>query len=183
MSARSAVSVLILGSVFVLSGCVVRTYQVTKDRVDQDLSMGNHGYLMGQPPKDIENKERKMTRQTHVMEIELSSPIKFEKLKKAAPAAEKKVITAEAGEGNRGYVSGGALDSEKALPQGVYQKYTVQKNDTLQKISQNFYGTTKKWTKIYDSNRGVLKGPNKIYAGQVLNVPVEGMKETKENLK
>ncbi len=183
MRIRSAVSVLILGSVFVLSGCVVRTYEVTKDRVDQDLSMGNHGYLMGQPPKGMENKERKMTRQTHVMEIELNSPLKFEKSKKAAPEAEKKEVTSETSEGNRGYVNGGATDSEKAVPQGVFQKYTVQKNDTLQKISQKFYGTTKKSTKIYDTNRDVLKGPNKIYAGQVLNIPVEEMKETRENLK
>jgi LysM repeat protein len=183
MRISSAISVLILGSAFVLSGCVVRTYQVTKDRVDQDLSVGNHGYLMGQPPKGMETKERKMTRQTHVVEIELNSPLKFEKSKKAAPAQEKKEITSETSEGNRGYVSGGAAEPEKAVPQGVYQKYTVQKNDTLQKISQKFYGTTKKWTNIYDVNRNVLKGPNKIYAGQVLNIPVEEMKETKENLK
>jgi len=32
---------LLLGLCFVLSGCVVRTYTKTKDRVDQNLSQGN----------------------------------------------------------------------------------------------------------------------------------------------
>ncbi len=182
MRIRSMLTVLILCSVFALSGCVVRTYQVTKDRVDQDLSMGNRGYLMGQPPKDTGIKERKATRQTHVMEIELSSPIKFVKSKKAVESTEKKEVVEETSEGNRGYL-GSVETPQKASLKGNFQKYTVQKNDTLQKISQKFYGTTKKWTKIYDANSDVLKGPNKIYAGQVLNIPVEGMKETEENLK
>ena len=62
MRKSSVVSVLILGSVFVLSGCVVRTYEVTRDRVDQDLA-GNRGYIMGQPPKDWKpKKERRRAR-------------------------------------------------------------------------------------------------------------------------
>jgi nucleoid-associated protein YgaU len=63
------------------------------------------------------------------------------------------------------------------------QKYTVQKGDTLQKISKKFYGTTKKWTKIYEANKDIIKGPNKIYPGQAINIPVEPLKEPKENLK
>src|SRR5512139_2133187 len=31
------------------------------------------------------------------------------------------------------------------------QNYTVKKGDTLQEISQKFYGTTKKWRKIYEA--------------------------------
>jgi nucleoid-associated protein YgaU len=175
MSLRSMVSVLILCSAFVLSGCVVRTYEVTKDRVDQDLSMGNRGYLMGQPPTGAEAKEKKMTRQTHVVEIELRSPLKFEKLKKAQPAG-------ETGTGDL-QESGSEETGRRASVAGNFQQYTVQKGDTLQKISQKFYGTTKKWPKIFDANSEALKGPNKIYPGQVLNIPVEGMKETEENLK
>ena len=182
MRKSSVVSVLILGSVFVLSGCVVRTYEVTRDRVDQDLA-GNRGYIMGQPPKDLETKERKTTRQTHVVEIELNSPIKFEKMKKSQPAEKQEAVEQTTEEGNRGYVNGGEETQGKAPEAVKFQKYTVQKGDTLQKISQKLYGTTKKWTKIYDANRDVMKGPNKIYAGQVLNVPEQAMKETKENLK
>ncbi|MDD2680209.1 MAG: LysM peptidoglycan-binding domain-containing protein, partial [Candidatus Omnitrophica bacterium] len=62
------------------------------------------------------------------------------------------------------------------------QKYTVGKNDTLQKISKKFYGTTKKWTKIYEANKDVLSGPDKVYPGQELNIPQE-LAEPKENLK
>ncbi|MEI6631878.1 MAG: LysM peptidoglycan-binding domain-containing protein, partial [bacterium] len=79
------------------------------------------------------------------------------------------------------------------------EKYTVGKNDTLQKISKEFYGTTKKWLKIYEANKALLKGPDKIYPGQVLSIPIdsrtsarvnpkaakkaEALEETEDNLK
>ncbi|MFA5156070.1 MAG: LysM peptidoglycan-binding domain-containing protein [Candidatus Omnitrophota bacterium] len=180
MKVRSILSVLILVSAFMLSGCVVRTYEVTRDRVDQDLSMGNRGYLMGQAPAGESGlKEKRMTRQTRVVEIELGSPIKFERLKKQKSAQVEEVIIEET-----------MVDypaDEEAVPsrmqKGNFQKYTVQKGDTLQKISQKFFGTTKKWPKIYDANSEALKGPNKIYVGQTLNIPVDAMKEPRENLK
>jgi len=158
----------------ILSGCVVRTYPLTKDRVDQDLSTGNRGYLMGQPPS-IEGRERKATRTTQVVEVELRSPIKFEKMSKARP--QKVEPIGQPLEGNRGYISQ-SITPEIAEPGAgmSFEKYTVQKNDTLQKISQKFYRTTKKWTKIYEANKDTLKGPNKIYVGQVLNIPVEPLK-------
>ena len=40
-----------IASVFMLSGCVVRTYSLTRDRVDQNLEEGNRGYLKGQAPQ------------------------------------------------------------------------------------------------------------------------------------
>jgi nucleoid-associated protein YgaU len=52
------------------------------------------------------------------------------------------------------------------------QTYTVRKGDTLQKISQRFYGTTRQWRKIYEANRRTLKGnPEKIYPGMKLTIP------------
>jgi len=64
------------------------------------------------------------------------------------------------------------------------QAYIVGKGDTLQKISQKFYGTTKKWVKIYEANKDALKGPNKIYPGQSINIPTDNtLQEPKENLK
>jgi len=63
------------------------------------------------------------------------------------------------------------------------QKYTVGKNDTLQKISQKFYGTTKNWVKIYKANKDTLKTPDRVYPGQVLNIPEEGIKTQVEPLK
>jgi LysM repeat protein len=173
-----------LSLVFVLSGCVVRTYPLQKDRIDQDL-IGNRGYLQGQAPV-VEEKERKTTRTTQVVEIELHSPLKFERMPKAEIKKESSMLRSEelAG-GNHGYITS-SISPEIAEPQPeTFEKYTVQKNDTLQKISKKFYGTTKKSNKIYNANKGVLKSPNSIYPGQVINVPVEGqaLKGTKENLK
>jgi nucleoid-associated protein YgaU len=172
---------LVLGLVFILSGCVVRTYSLTRDRIDQDLSGGNRGYLKGEAPTA---EERKPTRTTRVVEIELRSPLKFEgKSKQKFPekAEEPEDL------GNRGYITQGAV-SEIVEPKASavtagYEKYTVQKSDTLQKISRKFYGTTKKWNKIYEANQDVLKGPDKIYPGQVINIPLESLLETQENLK
>lgn len=165
-----ACSLLVLS--LLLTGCVVRTYQATKDRVDQNLTLGNRGYLMGQPSAG-EEKERKMTRSTQVVEIELRSPIRFEKAKSAA--------------GETGSTETGMSDTELPATKVevvAMQQYTVGKNDTLQKISQKFYGTTKKWKKIYNANKDKLKGPDKVYPGQVLDIPAEDMlKEPSENLK
>lgn len=184
MSKANKLCLLILSFVFVLSGCVVRTYQVTKDRADQDLSGGNRGYLQGSAPAE-EAKERKATRTTQIVEVELRSPVKFEK---APKAQSKEGISLPKNQdqealGNRGYIT----QSETAPilePSAVnIEKYKVQKGDTLQKISKKFYGTTKKWNKIFEANRNVLKGPNSVYLGQVIDIPVDPLKETKENLK
>jgi len=166
---------------------VVRTYPITKDRVDQDLS-GNRGFIQGQG-FSAEEKERKATRTTQVVEIELHSPIKFEKRPKAGQEKPMEYSEDNSLWGNRGYIteSGTTEVSEPASTLGVSalqtEKYIVQKGDTLQKISQKFYGTTKRWNKIFQANRDKLKGPNKIYSGQAIDVPSEPMQETRENLK
>jgi len=173
-----------LSFVLALSGCVVRTYPLTKDRIDQDLTTGNRGYIKGQG-SGLEAKERKTTRTTQVVEIELHSPIKFEKMPKTRIQETASVEKAEEQpiEGNRGYIIQ-TITPEIAEPQAE-QSYTVRKGDTLQKISEKFYGTSKRWTKIYNANKDVLKGPDKVYPGQALRIPgaPEPLKETKENLK
>jgi len=189
LSGRWAVGLLSLMfvSVFILSGCVVRTYEMTKDRVDQDLTAGNRGYLMGSTSAQTVEKERPTTRVTRVVEMELSSPIKFQKMPRKQQSAEQSSMAQEeisgtASEGNRGYISE-SVSPEVVSPQTSFEKYTVQKGDTLQKISKKHYGTTKNWYKIYKFNKEMIKGFDKIYPGQVINIPTEGLKETKENLK
>jgi len=196
-----AVKLLAFLSVFVLSGCVVRTYELVKDRVDQDLSEGNRGYVGGETPA-IETVERKPTRTTYVTEIELHSPIKFEKAPKtkisapsvtAQPTVEQAELTDESldenlVQGNRGYITRGLIpeSSLKVLNRKIspaFEQYTVKKYDTLQKISKHFYGRTRDWVKIYQANKDKLKGPDKIYVGQVLNIPIEEAVEIKGNLK
>lgn len=188
MKTKLQVLMFLYSCVFILSGCVVRTYTVTKDRVDQDLSDGNRGYLKGQVVGK-ETKERKATRTTQVVEIELCSPVKFEKSPKTKPreagpvkkAGEREVM------GNRGYIMqsepASIIAASPSIIEVRFERYTVQKGDTLQKISQKFYGTSRKWTKIYEANKEILKGPDKIYSGQVIGIPLESLKEPLENLK
>jgi len=59
----------------------------------------------------------------------------------------------------------------KTYEQPEYKMYTVKKNDTLQKISRRFYGTTRRWLKIYKANKDILKSPDRVYPGQVLKIP------------
>ncbi|MCM8795412.1 MAG: LysM peptidoglycan-binding domain-containing protein [Candidatus Omnitrophica bacterium] len=191
--------VILVFGFFLLSflGCTVRTYKVTKDRVDQDLTLGNRGYLQGEP-KMPDTGARKTTRTTQVIEVELYPPIKFEKTCKKKPTAEsgltiKKPLSTQESDltaGNRGYIiqSEPAMIADTLAPKPTLERYTVEKGDTLQKISKKFYGTTKKWLKIYEANKDVLKAPDKIYPGQIINIPQEGykeiqIKETPENLK
>jgi nucleoid-associated protein YgaU len=51
--------------------------------------------------------------------------------------------------------------------------YTVQKGDTLWKISETNYGKGKggEYNRIFDANRPMLSHPDKIYPGQVLRIP------------
>ena len=176
---------LLLGTIFVLSGCVARTYPLTRDRIDQQLNEGNRGYLMGK--SSGEEKVRKETREVRVFEIEIGSPYKNKN--KGIVNSTTVQNTQVSFENNDASTN---LPSEPLLTNGNYQIYTVEKNDTLQKISQKFYGTTKKWAKIYEANRDTLKTPDRVYPGKTLNIPEEGiasspaktlLKEPKENLK
>jgi LysM repeat protein len=53
------------------------------------------------------------------------------------------------------------------------RRYTVQPGDTLSSIAQRFYGSPADWQWLYQANRSVIKNPNLIYPGEVLNVPYE----------
>ena len=46
-------------------------------------------------------------------------------------------------------------------------QYIVKKGDTLSKIAKK-YNTS--WKKIYEKNKDIIKDPNKIYPGQILNI-------------
>jgi nucleoid-associated protein YgaU len=169
--------VLILGcllAVGTLSGCIVRTYSVVKDRVDQDLE-GNRGYIQGSAASTEEAAARKKTRQVEVVEIELRSPVEIQEPKETSKDK-------EVGAGNRGYISGSpqmmtepAPESQEATLTAVAtaDTYTVQKGDTLEKIAakSEIYGDYKKWRKIYEANQDKLKSKDKIYPGQVLIIP------------
>lgn len=157
----------------ILSGCIVRTYSLTKDRVDQDIS-GNQGYISGSAPVGAQSPERAATRTTRVVEVELRSPIKFEKLKEPPKPIEQEAKDVSFSEGNSGYAEGETVSSlQETQTSFQVNTYIVKKDDTLQKISARpeIYGTTKKWMKIYEANKDALKSPNKIRPGQELKIP------------
>lgn len=49
--------------------------------------------------------------------------------------------------------------------------YTVVKGDSLWKIAQNHLGSGRRWTEIYEANKGTIKNPSQIQVGQVLQIP------------
>ena len=53
------------------------------------------------------------------------------------------------------------------------RRYTVRRGDTLSTIAQRFYGSPARWGWLYQANRSVIKDPNLISPGEVLNIPDE----------
>ncbi|WP_289032393.1 peptidoglycan-binding protein LysM [uncultured Roseibium sp.] len=49
--------------------------------------------------------------------------------------------------------------------------HTVQKGDTLWKVSEDAYGDGSKYQTIFEANKPMLSHPDKIYPGQVLRIP------------
>jgi nucleoid-associated protein YgaU len=132
---------------------------------------------MGNAPADT--GQRKTQRTTQVIEVEFGPKAKPSSAKES-PMDKEGMMYTQAPQTESMPVESAPV----SLPVEVkMQEYKVKKGDTLQKISKEFYGTTKKWMKIYNANRDILKGPDKIYPGQVIDVPLEGLKEPKENLK
>jgi nucleoid-associated protein YgaU len=58
-----------------------------------------------------------------------------------------------------------------ATPEPEATYYTVQRGDTLSKIAREHYGDASKHAVIFESNRPMLKDPDKIYPGQKLRLP------------
>ena len=54
-------------------------------------------------------------------------------------------------------------------PEGL--PYLVKTGDTLQIISMDKYGTTRRWKKIYENNRPLIRNANLIFAGFTLYYP------------
>ncbi|WDI30721.1 peptidoglycan-binding protein LysM [Hyphococcus flavus] len=61
------------------------------------------------------------------------------------------------------------IDIEDEPNQTVF--YTVQKGDTLSKISKDHYGDPMKYPTIFEANKPMLSDPDKIYPGQTLRIP------------
>jgi nucleoid-associated protein YgaU len=195
MQYSRAVVLGMLGLFVAVTGCArVTTQVVDKPRVDQG-TQGNRGYLVGSGPAA---PSRKLTRQMVQTDVELPTWEEMNPWRKRQPAAAAPIPMPAAAPKEPVWeepVGGPWLMDEpepvispirsKLKPAGkpmIRSKpetsrvqpgssYTVQKGDTLEKISQRFYGTTKKWRRIYDANRAVLKSPDRVYPGQKLQIP------------
>lgn len=147
-----------------LGGCLTRTYVTEKPRVDREIQ-GNQGYLFGSATEAERQHKVKETRTISVLEIELGSHQARESKSKQTITARTEVPVQEDIEVEENIL-------EEIVPEGKEATlYTVQKGDTLQKISMKFYGTTKKWKKLYDANRDVLKSPDRVYPGKTIRIP------------
>ncbi|MEW5757956.1 MAG: hypothetical protein AB1755_00580 [Candidatus Omnitrophota bacterium] len=61
---------LMMFTVLLVSGCLMRTYSIKKERVDQTIS-GNCGYITGTPSDKEKQPSNKTHRQINILEIEL----------------------------------------------------------------------------------------------------------------
>ncbi len=61
------------------------------------------------------------------------------------------------------------LDVENTEPEAVF--HTVERGDTLSKISKEHYGDPNRYPVIFEANKPMLQDPDKIYPGQVLRIP------------
>lgn len=176
--------------VVMISGCTgsagirARSYVTDKQRVDQRMEGGNFGYFHGKPAPEDRSKFKK-TRRIYVLEITKDVEELEEREEEAAPAAQSAPSSGQP-----------TADSQRPLPdweksvdipsfedapaveprprgETGFVEYTVQKEDTLQKISKKFYDTYRQWPRIYEANKDVIPDPDRIKPGITLRVPVE----------
>ena len=158
-----------LASIVILSGCLtMRNY--TKEEPRKDLSIeGNQGYVSGEAKESPKENRLGDTRTISVVDIEFG-PRSIEE-----PKEEKFVV--EAAE-EQALPLAKEITKVSTKPKLIEKEevryYTIQENDTLQKISYKFYGTTKKWDFLYESNEDVLKSPDRLYLGTEIKIPSLG---------
>jgi LysM repeat protein len=175
----------------------VRSYLQDRPRVDQNREVGNSGYIMGNPVD--EDAEYKKTRKVYVIEVNRENQITDtvidvdEDFQSSSPAREesrdrptetipesRRVTREERIESVR------RLELPKFDDEAYYKEtasatvqeplrfedYTIEKNDTLQKISKKFYDSFSQWPKIYDANRNKIDNPNVLRPGVVIRIPI-----------
>jgi len=155
---------LVFLAVLFLSGCIGRTYVTDHAKLDFDVNSGER-----RAPDNNSVDKRKVL----VWEIETGHN------NDAAPKPKQETPndTGSSSEPSQSAYEStpSTCSTSEAAPASdkTYTEYTVQKNDTLQKISKKFYGTTRKWHKIYVDNKDVLSAPDKVYPGLVIKVSNE----------
>jgi len=118
---------------------------------DKDL-YGNRGYVKGRmsPEKEVYVSEKR-------------EQVSAERLGASSAKMPQIVYSEPSGNAGTENLSSGSGNHK--------QFYIVQKGDTLQKISEKLFGTTQKWTSLYNANKHILKSPDRIRPGQKLLIP------------
>ncbi len=57
------------------------------------------------------------------------------------------------------------LDTSHPVAALEGEKYMIQTGDTLGKVSNQLYGTPRRWKELYEKNKQLIRDPNKIFAG------------------
>jgi nucleoid-associated protein YgaU len=156
-------------------GIKARTYVAERERVDQ-ANTGNAGYVKGQGG----SMAGRPTRKIYVVEFEREKKAPKKPASKpvaAAPASQPAMETTGAAVTETPEAAGAAVASAETAvvtaSDGKITQYTVQKDDTLQKISKKVYNSYGQWTKIYEANKDKIKNPNFVKPGTVLTIPQE----------
>ena len=146
-----------------VTGCSVTTKMVTRERVDQDLtsSSGNRGYLVGTAPAAGERRPTK----TYI-EVQVEAPAMEKENRVPKKAVEESAAPAPETNFEAATYEQPVVEKAEELTD-----YKVQKGDTLQKISLKLFGTTKKWKKLYNLNKDMLKSPDRLRPGMVIKIP------------
>jgi len=155
-------------------GLEARTYVMTKDRVGLDQNNGNGGCVAGKcPPAPAPTKT---TRKVYVLEI--TKPVPESEVQKIEQTAANAIAESTQTPPVSNTVPAESAPVPEAVPAAVQnagnmqaQTYTVQKDDTLQKISKKLFGSYGKWYKIYEANKNKIKNPNLLRPGTVLKIP------------
>ncbi len=181
----------VLGVLFIY-GCAatkdieMRPYIEVKDRVDQGMEEGNAGFLAGTPQPEDRSEIRK-TRKIYVLEV--SKDAKTETEENIIVKSDDAIMDeSDSQDEGFGYESEETLEimdlGDEASDEDVNMdgsvaasssvvEYTIQKDDTLQKISKKFYNSFSKWSKIYELNKDVIDDPDRIKPGTVIQIPTE----------
>lgn len=112
----------------------------------------------GNMPIIKELEEEKKLLQEKVDLLERKNDVLKDKL------LQKQVLPASTGAGR----DGSAANNVAAKGRRTYQ---VQASDTLQGISLLFYKDAGRWKDIYEKNKNIIKNPEELVVGQVLEIP------------
>ena len=70
--------------------------------------------------------------------------------------------------------SGKPLAPKDRAPAPSRKYYEVQEGDSLSRIAKEHYGDASKWKMIYEANQKEIQDPDKIFPGQMIELPDSG---------